>query len=59
MADFETENGADGEKALDKLGSIKLEFDKSDEKLYQCHVFYHLYHVLYHVFYHVAKSTIA
>ena len=30
MADFDTENGTDGEKALGKLGSIKCEFDKND-----------------------------
>ena len=30
MADFETENGTDGEKALDKLGSVKCEFSKDD-----------------------------
>ena len=34
MADFETENGVDGEKALDKLGSIKLEFDKEDIEMW-------------------------
>ena len=34
VMDFETENGVDGEKALDKLGSIKLEFDKSDIEMW-------------------------
>ena len=30
MADFEDENGIDGEKAMDKLGSVKCDFDKDD-----------------------------
>ena len=30
MEDFETENGVDGEKVMDKLGSIKCEFTKDD-----------------------------
>ena len=30
MEDFETENGIDGEKVMDKLGSIKCEFTKDD-----------------------------
>ena len=30
MEDFETENGTDGEKALDKLGSVRCEFDIKD-----------------------------
>ena len=30
MADFDTANGTDGDKALEKIGSIKCEFDKSD-----------------------------
>ena len=30
MEDFEVENGTDGEKALDKLGTLKCEFDKTD-----------------------------
>ena len=28
--DFDTENGADGDKALDKMGSVKCEFSKDD-----------------------------
>ena len=36
MADFDTENGTDGEKALDKLGSIKCPFDKSDIEFWFC-----------------------
>ena len=30
MADFETENGTDGDKAMDKLGTVKCEFSKED-----------------------------
>ena len=30
MEDFETENGTDGEKALDKLGSVRCEFNKNN-----------------------------
>ena len=30
MEDFETENGTDGDKAMDKLGSVKCEFTKDD-----------------------------
>ena len=30
MADFESENGTDGEKAMDKLGAVKCDFDKAD-----------------------------
>ena len=30
MADFETENGTDGDKAMDKLGTVKCEFSKDD-----------------------------
>ena len=30
MTDFDTENGVDGDKAMEKLGAVKCEFDKSD-----------------------------
>ena len=36
MTDFDRENGVDAEKALDKLGGIKVPFDQSDIEYWFC-----------------------